>query len=107
MIVPIILGPVGLMMWGGGLGNKLAWPVAAVGSGISYGVLIAVPNIGMTYVVDSYRAVAGEAMTSLTAFKNTFAFGLSFAVIPWIEKNGFVQVRKFRKRSQPTLTVNL
>jgi hypothetical protein len=31
-------------------------------------------------------------MTSLTAFKNTFAFGVSFAVIPWIEKDGFTKV---------------
>lgn len=93
MVVPLILGPVGLLMWGFGLQYALHWSVPAVGSGISYAVLCAVPNIGMTYVVDAHRPVAGEAMTSLTAFKNTIAFGLCFAVYPWILKDGFVLVR--------------
>jgi hypothetical protein len=94
MILPLIFGPAGLLMWGIGLQDRLHWAVPAVGSGISYAVLCAVPNIGMTYVVDAYRPVAGEAMTSLTAFKNTFAFGLSFAVYPWILKDGFSKVRR-------------
>jgi hypothetical protein len=92
MILPLLIGPAGLLMWGVGLNNRAPWAVPAIGSGISYGVLCAVPNIGMTYVVDTYRPVAGEAMTSLTAFKNTFAFGLSFAVYPWIVKDGFTLV---------------
>jgi hypothetical protein len=92
MIIPLIFGPLGLLMWGIGLGDRLHWAVPAVGSGISTAVLCAVPNIGMTYVVDSYRPVAGEAMTGLTAFKNTVAFGFSFGVIPWIQRNGLSQV---------------
>jgi hypothetical protein len=91
-VLPFALGPVGLMMWGAGFGNHLHWSIPVAGSGISYGVLCAVQTIGLTYVVDSYRPVAGESMTSLTAFKNTFAFAVSFAVIPWIEKDGFTKV---------------
>jgi hypothetical protein len=92
LIPPFIFGPVGLLMWGCGLGNHLPPMVAIVGSAISYGVLCAVPAIAMTYVVDSYRPLAGETMTILTAFKNAFAFGLSFAVFPWLAKDGFVKV---------------
>ncbi|CAM1509797.1 Fc.00g001320.m01.CDS01 [Cosmosporella sp. VM-42] len=96
MIVPLLFGPVGLLMWGIGLQERLSWAVPAVGSGISYAVLCAVPNIGMTYVVDAHRAVAGEAMTSLTAFKNTMAFGLSFAVYPWLMKDGLSKVSGYQ-----------
>ncbi|KEF54611.1 uncharacterized protein A1O9_09053 [Exophiala aquamarina CBS 119918] len=92
LIPAYVLGPVGLLMWGFGLGRRLNPMVALVGSGISYGVLCAVPAIGMTYVVDSHRPVSGETMTVLTAFKNTFAFALSFAVTPWIEKDGYAKV---------------
>lgn len=67
--------------------------VAIVGTAITYGVLCAVPATGMTYVIDNYRALAGETMTILNAAKNTFAFGLSFGVFPWIEKEGFLRVR--------------
>lgn len=92
MIGPLIIGPVGLIMWGIGMQNKLHWAVPVVGAGITYGVLCAVPTIVMTYIVDSHTRVAGEAMTGLTAFKNTFAFGIGLAVIPWIERDGFAKV---------------
>lgn len=92
LILPFTFGPIGLMLWGCGLGNHLHWSVPIAGSGITYAVLTAVQTIGLTYVVDSYRPVAGEAQASLTAFKNTFAFGVAFAVIPWIEKDGFTKV---------------
>lgn len=92
LIPAFMFGPIGLLLWGGGLENHLNPMVAIVGSGISYGVLCAVPAIGMTYVVDCYRPLAGETMTILTAFKNTFAFGLSFGVTPWLERDGFLKV---------------
>ena len=57
-----------------------------------YAVLCAVSNIAMTYVVDSYRPLASETMTILTAVKNTVAFGISFAVFPWIGVQNFYQV---------------
>lgn len=88
-----VFAPIGLIIWGVGLRNHLHPMVAIAGTGITYGVLCAVPSIAMTYVVDCYRPLAGETMTILTAFKNVFAFGLSFAVIPWILKDGFVKVR--------------
>jgi hypothetical protein len=93
LIPAFILGPVGLLLWGAGLGHHLNDMVAIAGVGITYGVLCAVPAIGMTYVVDCYRPLAGETMTILTAFKNAFAFALSFGVTPWVEKNGYLKVR--------------
>lgn len=93
LIPPAIAAPVGLMLWGAGLQNHLPAMVPIVGTGISYAVLCAVPATGMTYVVDCYRPLAGETMTIVTAAKNTFAFGLSFAVFPWLNKDGYTKVR--------------
>ena len=62
------------------------------GTGITYGVLCAASATSMTYVIDCYRPVAGEVVTILVAFRNTFAFGFSFAVVPWIEGDGFIKV---------------
>lgn len=92
LIIPFLFGPVGLLLWGFGLEKKMNPYVAIAGIGISYAVLCAVPAVGMTYVVDSYRPIAGETITMLTAFKNTFAFALSFGVTPWILKDGFAKV---------------
>lgn len=92
LVVPYLFAPVGLLMWGFGMGNHMHWIIPTVGTSITYGVLAAVQTICLTYIVDGYRAVAGEAMTSVTAYKNTIAFALSFAVIPWIESEGYAKV---------------
>ena len=67
--------------------------VPIVGWAITYAALCAVPAVAFTYVVDCYKPLAGETTTILVAFKNSFAFGISFAVVPWILKDGFVKVR--------------
>lgn len=67
LIPPFLLGPVGLMLWGAGIGNHLPAMVAITGTGITYGVLCATYTIGVTYAVDSHRPMAGEAITVLTA----------------------------------------
>lgn len=92
LIPPFLLGPVGLLIWGFGLGLALNEYVAIAGTGIAYGVVCAVPSIGMTYVVDSYKPLDADVITILTAFKNTFAFGISFAVTPWTTTSGFAGV---------------
>jgi len=94
IILPFIIGPVGLMLWGVGLQLHLHWSVAMVGFGITYGVLCMVPSIGITYVVDCYRPLAGETLTGMTAVKNTFAFGLSFGETAWIGQDGFLKVSR-------------
>jgi hypothetical protein len=41
----------------------------------------------------------------LTAFKNTFAFAVSFAVIPWIEKDGFTKVGQSKQGLHSLISV--
>ena len=94
----IIFGPIGLLLWGCGLGNHLHSTVAISGVGITYAVLCAGASVALTYVVDSYRSIAGEATTILIAFRNTFAFGLTFAVFPWLENDGFIKVSLLNSR---------
>ena len=84
--------PLGLMMWGGGLENHLSPYVAIVGAAISNGITCVVPAICIAYVVDYYRPLAGETITILTAFKNTCAFALGFAVFPWLKADGPLKV---------------
>jgi hypothetical protein len=90
--IPFLFGPVGLLLWGGGLSNHLHWSISVAGASITYAVLCAAPAIGITYVVDCYRPVAGEALTGLTAMKNGVAFGISFGVQGWIEGSGYLRV---------------
>jgi hypothetical protein len=102
MLPPALLAPLGTMLYGAGLQNSnLGSMVPIVGTAITYAILCAVSGIGMTYVVDCYRPVAKETMTIVTAAKNTFAFGLSFAVFPWIARDGLVKVCSLLARGAP------
>jgi hypothetical protein len=40
-------------------------------------------------VVDSYYAVAPEAVLLIVGLKNVFGFGFSYGVIPWITAMGY------------------
>jgi len=97
LIAPFIFGPIGILLKGCGLGKHLTCLVPAAGAGTTYGVLCAVPVIETTYVVDCYRAEAGETMTVVTASKNIFASRLSFAAVRWIEKPGYVKASSFTR----------
>ncbi|KAK5686534.1 hypothetical protein LTS10_002654 [Elasticomyces elasticus] len=96
MIPPAVMAPVGLMLWGAGLQNHLPSMVPILGAAITYAILCSVPGITMTYVVDCYRPVSKETMTIITAAKNTFAFGFSFAVFPWIARDGLISVSGYQ-----------
>jgi hypothetical protein len=95
------------MLWGCALKYELDPMVGIAGFGLNYGVLCAISPIALTYLVDCYRPLAGETLTIATAMKNVFAFGISFAVVPWLESDGFVKVRCPHPRysATPCLTV--
>lgn len=79
-------------MWDCSIEYELPYMVSIVGTAITYSVLCAIPAVVMTYVVDCYRPLAAETMTIDTVSKNTFAFALSFAVFPWLERDGYAKV---------------
>lgn len=53
--------------------------------------LSAVPTMTMTYVSDVYLPVNADALTLVVGLKNVVAFGFLYAVVPWVQKTGYVQ----------------
>ena len=93
-LVPVIIAcPVGLYLWAAGIQNHLPSIVPIVGWAILHVALCAIPAVAFTYVVACYKPEARECSTVLVSFKDAFAFGISFAVVPWLQKDGFAKVR--------------
>ena len=92
MIIPAILAPTGLLMFGFCAQKHLHWAVGYVGYGLISVGLTSVSTIGMTYVMDSYYPVAPEALLIVNAFKNVTAFGVMFGAVPWVTRSGFQNV---------------
>ena len=62
MIIPAMIGPMGLLTYGLVIAAQDSWGGAAVGYGMEGFGATAAANIVITYAVDSYRPVSAPAM---------------------------------------------
>ncbi|KAH8819316.1 serine/threonine kinase 16 [Xylogone sp. PMI_703] len=87
----LILTFVGMLIAGLGWDHNYAWPVIVViGFGFSGIIVMAIPTIGLTYAVDSYKPVAGQIMVVATVVKNTFGFGMTYFVNDMAVEHGYI-----------------
>lgn len=54
------------------------------------GVMGAVGALGaqvcLSYPIDSYRELSGEAMVTIVIIRNTMAFAVGYGITPWVVK---------------------
>ncbi|KAH7132309.1 serine/threonine kinase 16 [Dendryphion nanum] len=89
LFVPsLLLVPGGLILWGVGTAHQIHWfgPVFAMG-------IIAVTNtfglqLSIAYCIDSYRALAGEAIITVILVRNTMSFAIGYGITPWVTNMG-------------------
>lgn len=91
LVVPFVVGPCGLLMFGIGAQKRLHWIVLFIGYGM-INVLPATASIAMTYIMDSYFEIAVEGLLVVNGVKNIVAFGFSYGFIPWSAKVGYTVV---------------
>lgn len=92
IIIGLITMPIGIMLYGVGIGHQTHWIVPTFSLGLTSFAIAAATNVTLVYVVDSYRPVAGEVVVSQYAFKAAFGFLLSFYTNPWVQQSGYVTV---------------
>ncbi|KAJ9131793.1 Major facilitator superfamily domain, general substrate transporter [Pleurostoma richardsiae] len=92
MVISLITGPLSCLLYGFGFGKRLHWMCATVGIGLVNFTIVQANNIGLVYIIDSYRPIAGEVIITQSAFKAVFAFLLSFYVDSWIQQDGYITV---------------
>ncbi|KAJ9606384.1 hypothetical protein H2200_009345 [Cladophialophora chaetospira] len=91
LIIPSILGPCGLLMFGFGAQRSLHWAVLYIGYGL-ISIVPAAASIAMTYVMDSYFEVAAEGLLVVNGIKNVVAYGFTYGFIPWTASVGYETV---------------
>ena len=92
LVFPTVVATAGMLMIGFAFELKLHWAIIYVGFGCMSVALTATANIGMTYVMDSYFAIAPECLLLVNGLKNIVAFGFAYGAIPWSESQGYARV---------------
>ncbi|KAJ5792671.1 uncharacterized protein N7503_008649 [Penicillium pulvis] len=88
LILPFLICPVGLVVFGYTVAHQQNYIRPAVGAAISAAALTLVPSVMLSYVVDAYPRTAGEALVLVNTSKNVVAFGLATGAYSWMESKG-------------------
>ncbi|KAK3676858.1 hypothetical protein LTR78_003062 [Recurvomyces mirabilis] len=84
----LLLIPGGLILWGVGAAQAINW----FGCVFAMGVIAATNTIGLqlsvSYCIDSYRDLSGEAMVTVILVRNTMSFAVGYGLTPWVTNMG-------------------
>ncbi|KAI5456685.1 major facilitator superfamily domain-containing protein [Mariannaea sp. PMI_226] len=84
-LVALVMHPAGCLLYGVGASFHIHW------FGVVFGlclISITLPmgaNLAFTYILDSYKEVAGEGLVSAILIRNLMGFAFGYAVVPMIE----------------------
>jgi hypothetical protein len=85
-LIPI---PGSLVLWGVGSAHHIHW----FGLIFAMGVIAASNSIGVqlsvSYCIDSYKDLSGEAMVTVIIIRNTMSFAIGYGVTPWVTNMGY------------------
>lgn len=88
LIVPFIVSPLGLIVFGYTISRHQHYVRPAVGQAMVAAGLTLIPSVMLSYVVDSYPLMSGEALVLVNTSKNIVAFGLSKGSYTWMQMEG-------------------
>ncbi|KAF5692071.1 major facilitator superfamily transporter [Fusarium denticulatum] len=75
----------GLLLYGVGAANSLPWIGPVVGMGLVGLGLAVAATLTMAYVVDCYKEVDGEAITTVILIRNIIGCAMTFGIQPWVD----------------------
>ncbi|RDW70074.1 MFS transporter-like protein [Coleophoma crateriformis] len=85
----LILIPGSLILWGVGAAHHIHW----FGLVFAMGVIACSNSIGIqlsvSYCIDSYKDLSGEAMVTVIIIRNTMSFAVSYGITPWVTNMGY------------------
>ncbi|KAE8354139.1 putative MFS transporter [Aspergillus coremiiformis] len=88
-LICVIIVPGSLILWGVGAAHEVHW----FGLLVAMCILAMANTCGITlsvnYLIDSYRELSGDAMTSIILVRNTMSFAIGYGITPWIDNLGY------------------
>lgn len=88
IVIPAIIGPMGILIFGLTLAARTTWVGPACGYAMQGFGLTAVSNVVVTYAVDSYLPLAGEALVVVFVIRGITGTVLALYSVDWIQGAG-------------------
>ncbi|RAK96783.1 polyamine transporter [Aspergillus ibericus CBS 121593] len=92
MIIPGTIGPAGILIFGLCVAHQTHWAGAAVGYAMQAFGVAAISNVAVTYALDCYKPITGEALVIIFVIRNTIGMLLSLYAADWISRQGAAKV---------------
>ncbi|KAI9743624.1 MAG: hypothetical protein M1818_002940 [Claussenomyces sp. TS43310] len=85
----LIIVPGSLLLWGVGAAHHVHWfglivAMFFIAWGNSMGV-----QLSVSYCIDSYKDLSGEAMVTVILIRNTMSFAVNYGITPWVTNMGY------------------
>lgn len=84
----LLLIPGGLILWGVGAAHHVHWFGCVFAMGVVSLTNIIGLQLSVSYCIDSYRALSGEAMVTVILVRNTMSFAVGYGITPWVDGMG-------------------
>lgn len=83
-----IIMPGGLIMYGATAAHGLHWIAPVFGMGlVGFGLSVG-GTVTMSYILDSYKEIDTQVITTIILLRNIIGFGISFGIQSWIDGMG-------------------
>ncbi|KAK3348616.1 major facilitator superfamily domain-containing protein [Lasiosphaeria hispida] len=92
LIIPMVIAPVGQIIFGLTAERDLHWLGYMFGVGMTQWAAYFYFTVTLAYAVDSYTANLSEMLIIMNLGKQAISFGLSIEVLNWILNNGYAKV---------------
>ncbi|KAJ5678735.1 hypothetical protein N7462_006979 [Penicillium macrosclerotiorum] len=83
-----VLGPASILMFGLGLAYGVNWSCLAVGFGVFGFVLSSISGISLSYLMDCYQDIIGDALVGVIFMRNIVSVIVLFVLTPWVNGMG-------------------
>ncbi|KAI8959558.1 MFS general substrate transporter [Daldinia sp. FL1419] len=87
--VATLVIPGSLILWGVGAARHIHW----------FGLIVAMcttafantmgVTLSVSYLIDTYRDISGDALTTCIIIRNTMSFAISYGITPWLDNLGY------------------
>ncbi|KAI1389224.1 putative MFS transporter [Hypoxylon trugodes] len=88
-IVATLVIPSSLILWGVGAAHQVHWFGLVFAMGTTAFANTMGVTLSVSYLIDSYRDISGDALTTCIIIRNTMSFAIGYGITPWLDNLGY------------------